>query len=108
MSRPYVAQDDSGGWYGDCGGVMQDPDPKRTREQALEWSFERLIYIADRNYTELESEMLEVQAVINAARAWVKHIDTDMSDDIAAEILLAQHVALEKAVVALDRKETTQ
>jgi hypothetical protein len=47
MSGPYVAQDDDGGWYADVGGVMLGPDPARTREQALEWAFERMIKLAD-------------------------------------------------------------
>lgn len=47
MSRPYVAQDDDGGWYGDCHGVMQDPDPNRTEADALRWTLERLIKKCD-------------------------------------------------------------
>ena len=42
MSWPYVAQDPSGGWYADCEGLMQDPDPGRTQIQAMEWCIDRL------------------------------------------------------------------
>jgi hypothetical protein len=47
MSHPYIAQDEGGGWYGDVDGVMQDPDPTRTREQALDWAFNRLVAAAE-------------------------------------------------------------
>ncbi len=48
MGRAYVAEDSAGGWYGDAGGVMQDPEAGRTREQAQEWVIERLNHLLER------------------------------------------------------------
>ena len=44
LSWPYVAQDRDGGWYADCEGIMQDPDPNRTECEAMQWAIDRLAY----------------------------------------------------------------